>query len=181
MNYQNIVCYGDSQTNGARTYTSWPHYLALEMEKRDGKCWNVIERAVNGYTAKDLLKLIQMDNIPDCYQACVMIGTNDCKISTDPTTYMQYMHRINTALKVKGITPLFASIPPIYLTGGDWPYIKDAKKHRLELNNSLILLGLGGVKTKLKQDCYEDAVHFNDKGNRTVAKLFAEAICKNSV
>jgi lysophospholipase L1-like esterase len=173
VNYQNILCYGDSQTCGARTYTSWPHYLALEMEKRDGKRWNVIERAVCGYTAKDLLKMIQMDNIPDCIQACVLIGTNDCKGMTKPLVFKDYIHRIDTAFKIKHIEPIFAKIPPLYLFGGDMPYRYKHKLHRIELNNFI-----EGIDLDLKKDCYEDAVHFNDKGNREVAKLFAEAICK---
>jgi lysophospholipase L1-like esterase len=174
MNYQNIVCYGDSQTNGARTYTSYPHYLALELEKRDGKLWNVIERAVSGYTAKDLLKMIQMDNIPDCIQACVMIGTNDCKISTDYKVFVQYIHRIDTALRIKGITPIFGKIPRIYVGGGDLPYMRINEPWRVKLNHCL----KGAISTDMPPDCYEDAVHFNDKGNRMLAKIFAEAICR---
>ena len=174
MNYQNILCYGDSQTNGARTYTSWPHYLALEMEKRDGKRWNVIERAVSGYSAKDLLKMIQMDNVPDCWQACVMIGTNDAKLRTSPKTFEQYIHRIDTALHVKGIRHVFAKIPPFYRRGGDLPYDKTSEMYRTMLNLRIKGIDMG----TLRDYHYEDVVHFNDKGNQAVAKLFAEAICK---
>jgi lysophospholipase L1-like esterase len=147
----------------------------LELEKRDGKRWNVIERAVNGYTAKDLLKLIQTDNVPDCMQACVLIGTNDCKGQTNPDVFANYIHRIDTALRVKGIFPIFGQIPPIYLFGGDYPYQRIHKSFRTMLNQEL--QRWHPVELELLPECYEDAVHFNDKGNQKVAKLFAEAIC----
>lgn len=175
MNYQNIYCFGDSQTNGARTYTSWPHYLALELERRDKKLWNVIERAVSGYTAKDLLKLIQAENIRDCSQACVMIGTNDCKNETDPQTFGEYMHRIRVALRVRGISRIiFAEIPTIHITGGDYPYTRESAAHRDTLNRMF----LPEVAMDLPTACYVDAVHFSDYGNREVAKRFAEVICE---
>ena len=79
MHYQNLLCIGDSQTFGARTYGCYQLYLAQTLTQQTPYQWRTINRSVNGYTARELWFLLnnEIEVISDTYQVCVLIGTND--------------------------------------------------------------------------------------------------------
>ena len=79
MNYQKIVCWGDSQTFGARTYGCYPLYLVRSLNHNSRYIWNAISFCANGYTARDLWFRFGPDllTIHDAPQACILIGAND--------------------------------------------------------------------------------------------------------
>ena len=189
-NYQNIICDGDSQTTGARTYTSWPHHLFVELDNRTHKFWNVVSRATNGYRIKDLLNLIQKDNLDGFFQACILIGINDCKIGdfTEPDVFKTYYQRIIYTLRLKGVKYIFlGTIPPIWKIGGELPYGYESKGYRDMFNSGIEELVYKGIKIldpnthlvelDIPPKCFVDAVHFSEEGNQEVARRFADKIC----
>jgi len=188
MVYQNIVCYGDSQTFGARTYGNYPLYLAKILSEETEYAWRTINRSVNGYTARDLWFKIndEIDGIQDTVQVCLMIGTNDCKtISPDMgQLFKEYLRQILRSFFIKGYTVFFAGIPPIY-SKGQIPWTKRSERKRFVLNQ--IIKDITSEPSpflhyvdmeSLREEHYADAVHFNEKGNEKVAKLFANHILK---
>ena len=104
MHYQNLLCLGDSQTFGARSYGCYPLYLAQTLSARTPYEWRAINRSQNGFTARDLwFKLNdEIDGIRDTYQACLLIGTNDVGNGTDPQLFAEYYRQILRALRTGG-------------------------------------------------------------------------------
>lgn len=191
--YNNILCLGDSQTFGARSYGCYPIYLSSlleqEVEKVRGKepCYyRVINKSVNGYTARDLYFKInnEAEDIKDVYMACLMIGTNDCHKNSDVKLFGEYLKQIILTLKTKGVKVIyFGLIPEIYNEADPW-YQNDVQKKRKILNemiNSIAAeFGAFIVDTKLDITCYADSVHFNEKGNAILANKFKEVIMLTS-
>ncbi|HEY1017056.1 MAG TPA: SGNH/GDSL hydrolase family protein [Herpetosiphonaceae bacterium] len=184
MHYQNLLCLGDSQTFGARSYGCYPLYLAQSLSARTPYEWRAINRSQNGFTARDLwFKLNdEIDGIRDTYQACLLIGTNDVGNGTDPQLFAEYYRQILRALRIGGYKAIVCGlIPPIYADGHIF-FTRRAAERR-DSYNELVrqvvaeterahLADLDG----LGRDCYVDPVHFNERGNRAAAAVFAEAL-----
>ena len=193
MIYNNILFLGDSQTFGARTYGCYPVYLSnlleesvLSIEGKERCSYRVINKSVNGYTARDLYFKInyEAEDIKDTFIACVMIGTNDCHKKSDPCLFGEYLKQIILTLKIKGIKVIyFGLIPKIYPFADGW-YQNDVIKKRDELNQVIARVsnefGCHVVNTEMPMDCYVDSVHFNEKGNELLANMFKDAIIDSS-
>jgi lysophospholipase L1-like esterase len=86
MNWETLMCFGDSITIGARSYCGYPEYAGAELQKTLGNKWNVINHSVSGYTAIDLARYItgHFSNLRDFAPGIVtiLIGTNDVKKNT---------------------------------------------------------------------------------------------------
>lgn len=186
MNYQNILCVGDSQTFGARTYGCYPLYLAQILSTKTPYQWRTINRSTNGYTARDLWFMLnrEIDTIDDTFQACLLIGTNDCGENKDCNLFEEYYRQILRMFAVKHYRAVFCGeIPPIYPDGHIF-FSKATIERRERLNHVIekvvsefpqaYLVKMEG----LSRDCYEDPVHFNEKGNLLVAEAFSTAIQK---
>ena len=185
MNYQNLLCIGDSQTFGARSYGCYPIWLADILMKSTPYVWRVINKSVNGYTARDLwFKLNnEIEGIQDTYQACVMIGTNDAGNFTDLYMFKMYLRQIVLALIVKQYRAIFlAEIPPIFPDGHIF-FNQDSTKSRDKVNKIIREICIEFKEKvhfvpllKLTREDYEDPVHFNENGNKIVAESFAKSI-----
>jgi lysophospholipase L1-like esterase len=86
MNWETLMCFGDSITIGARSYCGYPEYAGSVLEKEIGNKWNVINHSVSGYTAIDLHRYIS-DNYNNLSSftpsiVTILIGTNDIKNGT---------------------------------------------------------------------------------------------------
>ena len=74
LNYQKIVCWGDSQTFGARTYGCYPLYMVRILNRETRYTWNALSICKNGYTARDLWFRLGLDllTMTDTKQACIL-------------------------------------------------------------------------------------------------------------
>lgn len=183
MHYQNMLCLGDSQTFGARSYGCYPLYLAQELTRRTAYQWRTINRSVNGFTARDLWFMLneQIDSVQDCYQACVLIGTNDVGNDIPRELFSEYYRQILRTLVIKGYKAIYCGeIPPIHADGHVF-FSKSAAQSRDSYNDSIQLVcnefaqAVVVATSSLDRSHYVDPVHFNEKGNQAVASAFAEA------
>ncbi len=46
MNWETLMCFGDSITIGARSYCGYPEYAGNYLEKELGNKWNIINHAI---------------------------------------------------------------------------------------------------------------------------------------
>ncbi len=187
MNYQNVLCLGDSQTFGARSYGCYPLYLADILEQKTPYIWRVINRSTNGHTARDLWFRVnyEAEPIKDTYQACILIGTNDVAENKDIGIFEKYYKQIVVTLLVKGYRSIYCGqIPPIFADGH--VFFKKGSADRINDFNHCIENIVSSFErvnfvelSGLDRSCYEDPVHFNEKGNQQVANCFADAIVSN--
>ena len=184
MHYQNLLCIGDSQTFGARTYGCYPLYLAQILTTHTPYQWRTINRSVNGYTARELWFLLsnEIEVISDTYQACVLIGTNDVGNETPLDLFEEYYRQIIRTLLIKKYKAVFCGeILPIYPDGHVF-FCKDTIERRNQYNTVVRKISAENKNTiwvpisGLDRDCYVDSVHFNEQGNRLVAESFTKAI-----
>lgn len=184
MNYQNLLCAGDSQTFGARSYGCYPLYLAQQLTARSPYAWHALNLSVNGFTARDLWFRLgaELGRIPDTRQACLLIGTNDAGEKKDPDLFEEYYRQILRAFFIHHYKVVWCGeIPPIHADGH--VYFDRTTCERRDLLNARIervVAEFPGARLvrfdRLGRDCYEDPVHFNEAGNRAVAEAFAREI-----
>jgi lysophospholipase L1-like esterase len=186
MNYQNLLCLGDSQTSGARSYDCYPLHLARLLSQETPYAWRAIPFCANGYTARDLWFVVnrEIDTVADTYQACLLIGANDVGENKDVELFAEYYRQILRALFVKRYKAVFCGeVPPIFPDGHIF-FDRDCPARRAIFNQAIgavvaefpqaTLVTLG----HLSREQYEDPVHFNRQGNVAVAQAFKEAILR---
>lgn len=184
MNYQNMLCAGDSQTFGARTYGCYPIHMARFLAGRTPYEWRIINVSANGYTARDLWFRLNadIDGIADTFQACLLIGTNDVGNKTDIALFKEYYRQILLMFAIKNYKAVFCGmIPPIFPDGHIF-FGKDTGNNRQAYNEAIEETASGFTIARLVmfenlgRDHYEDPVHFNEAGNSAVAEAFTRAI-----
>jgi lysophospholipase L1-like esterase len=184
MNYQNMLCLGDSQTFGARSYGCYPLHLGRILRARTLYRWRVINRATNGHTARDLWFRLgyELDGIGDTFQACLLIGTNDVGEATPIDLFGEYYCQCLEALFIKGYRSVFCGeIPPIHADGhGFFSRERAASRHAYSDVCRTLVAGFPDAHWvemgEIPPSCYEDPVHFNEAGNQWVAERFADAV-----
>ena len=184
MHYQNLLCLGDSQTFGARSYGCYPLHLAESLSQHTPYQWRTINRSVNGYTARDLWFLLneQIDGVLDTYQACVLIGTNDVGNGTPVEVFEAYYRQILRCLAIKRYKAIYCGeIPPIHADGHVFfprptverrRHYNEAIRRAVDACPQAVWVPMEG----LDRDAYVDPVHFNEEGNRRVARAFHGAV-----
>jgi lysophospholipase L1-like esterase len=184
MNYQNLICFGDSQTFGARSYGCYPLFLAKFLSEDTPYHWRTINRSDNGYTARDLWFKInqEIDSVSDTFICCLLIGTNDVGNGTDIELFGEYYTQILRTLVIKRFKVIVCGeIPPIFPDGHSF-FEQHTSALRLEYNKTLQQAVAKFPKARtvsldhLTRDDYEDPVHFNEKGNISVARAFAKVV-----
>jgi lysophospholipase L1-like esterase len=184
MQYQNILCLGDSQTFGARSYGCYPLYLAQALSRQTPYQWRAINRSVNGYTARDLWFMANTEcaAIADTFQACLLIGTNDVGNATPLDLFEEYYRQILRCLAIHRFKAVFCGeIPPIQADGHVF-FPRASAAARAMYNQAIervikefpnaVWVPMHG----LEADCYVDPVHFNELGNQRVAAAFGNVI-----
>jgi lysophospholipase L1-like esterase len=184
MNYQKIVCWGDSQTSGARTYGCYPLYLGRFLNEETRYAWRTINLSTNGHTVRDLWFRLsnELATLHDVYQSCILIGTNDVGHGSPLELFEEYYRQVLTALRLSGIHVAFCGeIPPIFPDGHAFFPAESAE--RRDAYNACVrkVVGANPIARlvpfpQLSADCYSDPVHLNEKGNQAVARAFAQAI-----
>jgi lysophospholipase L1-like esterase len=56
MNWETLLCLGDSITIGARSYLGYPDYAADYLKQKTNKNWLAVNYAVSGYTTIQLAR-----------------------------------------------------------------------------------------------------------------------------
>jgi len=184
MNYQKLVCWGDSQSFGARTYGCYPLYLAQKLNHSSNYTWSLVNQSANGRTARDLWFCVNEDllKLNDFYTACILIGANDIGNSTPVDLFTEYYQQMLNALKIAGIKSVYCGeIPQIWPDGHAFFSRNSCEKR--EHYNERIKLAVDAHDIaklvqfpKLTNACFVDPVHFNETGNNIVADAFAQAI-----
>jgi lysophospholipase L1-like esterase len=186
MNYQKIVCWGDSQTFGARSYGCYPLYLAKILNTETRYVWHAINFSTNGHAVRDLwFRLaVELATLRDIYQACILIGTNDVSNGSELELFEEYYRQVMTALRLHGLRVVYCGeIPPIWADGHAF-FPRNTIARREDYNARVRKVvdgsGIGRFVTlpDLDSSCYADPVHLNEKGNATIARAFADAIIR---
>jgi lysophospholipase L1-like esterase len=184
MNYQNLACWGDSQTFGARTYGCFPLYLAEKLNKETRYLWRVLNLSANGSTARSLWFRLPQDLslVADVYQACVLIGANDVGNESPLELFEAYYRQILDVLRINRFRVIFCGeIPPIRADGHAF-FSADAERRRAAYNERIHAAIEHSPIAKLvklddlEPDCFVDPVHLTEAGNRHVAERFAQAV-----
>jgi lysophospholipase L1-like esterase len=184
LNYQNIVCWGDSQTFGARTYGCYPLYLAQSLNRTTRYTWRVFNYSTNGHRARDLWFRMSTDlpQLHDVYIACILIGANDVSRQSPVDIFREYYRQSLDALILSGFRAVYCGQVPAIHADGHCFFPRSTEQLRSEYNTVIQTLcaedpHLHYVEfTNLDAECYCDPVHFNEEGNVRVAEHFARAI-----
>ncbi len=133
MNWETLLCLGDSITIGSRSYLGYPEYCGDYLVKTTQKDWNVINHATAGFTTIDLVRQIDKKIAalrafkPDF--ASVLIGTNDLKNNTSVSDFKIASQQllVKVTLIVGSTNFVLVEIPKL-MEGVMLPY-------RLEMNH----------------------------------------------
>jgi lysophospholipase L1-like esterase len=184
VDYQKIVCWGDSQTLGARTYGCYPLYLAQILNQKTRYVWHAMNFSTNGHTVRDLWLRLHYDllKVRDVYQACILIGTNDLGNDSPPDLFDEYYRQILQALQISRFRVVYCGeILPIWPDGHAF-FSAETRSRADAFNIRLREIVQESPIARLVEfpnltaDCFVDPVHLNESGNRIVADSFAEAI-----
>lgn len=185
LNWETLLCLGDSITIGARSYMGYPEYTGAILENKTQKKWNVINHAVSGYTTIDLLRYVdsswshlQQTN-PEV--VTIMIGTNDIKTNTKDSDFeIAYkLLVVKAKLLQKNSNIILFEIPQLE-NGVMLPYTIDMNS-RIDSFNSIIERiaeeeGLMMHKFNQKEEYFYDGVHLNNQGSASWGDQLAEFI-----
>jgi lysophospholipase L1-like esterase len=173
MNWETLMCFGDSITKGARSYCSYPEYTGFFLEKEIGNRWNVINHSECGFTAMDLAKSISNNfgNFKDHNPSLIsiMAGTNDLKSNTTlknfEIAYNQIIIKSKLLIKNDNIVLIrIPHFPPKIM----YPYNYNMNERIIDLNGLINIIadkhGLRVIEFSLKPDDLYDGVHLNEQG-----------------
>lgn len=187
MNWETLLCVGDSITIGSRSYLGYPEYCGNQLSIETNKIWNVYNHAVAGYTTVDLMRSIDqnLSNIKSCKPeiATILIGTNDLKRNTSLDTFrIVYEQLITKVLLIVGNNNIVLIEIPKLMEGVMLPYRLDMNllvdEYNIIINSIAKQRNLLVCKLDTKQDDFYDGVHLNDKGSKMVGNQIAENILK---
>ena len=184
MNYQKIVCWGDSQTYGARTYGCYPLYLVRILNGETRYTWNAISICKNGYTARDLWFRVgqHLMTMNDTKQACVLVGANDVGNSTPIDLFAEYYRQILDALTIAQFRVVHCGEIPRIMADGHPYFARDCELRRAEYNAAVeevvsrVPIARLVRFPALGEEHLVDPVHFSEHGNLAIARAFATSV-----
>jgi lysophospholipase L1-like esterase len=187
MNWETLLCLGDSITIGARSYLGYPDYTADFLKHRTNKQWLAVNYAVSGYTTVQLERHI-ITNFSSLSElkpllTTILIGTNDVKVGTDLELYKIALNQ--TILLAKLLTlnknvMLFKL--PLLGKGVMYPY-NYAMNEEISTFN-IVVEELAHehncklVELPIADEDYYDGVHLTEAGSKKVAAYLSDLICK---
>lgn len=187
MNWETLLCLGDSITIGSRSYLGYPEYCGNKLSIETNKIWNVYNHAVAGYTTIDLARSIDqnLSNIKTCKPeiATILIGTNDLKRNTSLDTFKIVYEQVITKVRlIVGNNNIVLIEIPKLMEGVMLPY-------RLEMNllvdqyNNIInsiakQRNLLVCKLDTQTEYFYDGVHLNEEGSKIIGDQIAAYILK---
>ncbi len=188
MNWETLLCLGDSITFGARSYCAYPDYAGATLEQNLGNHWQVVTYAVNGYTAMDLQRLMTANfaNIKqfDAGVVSLLIGTNDVKKSTPIGDYEIAYRQI--LLKIKLLAPgkrIFMLKIPHFPAGLAYPYTFKMNDTITAYNQLLEKLaaeyGAKLLEFSFTEADFFDGIHLTTQGSLSAGQQLAQAILED--
>jgi lysophospholipase L1-like esterase len=185
MNWETLMCFGDSITIGARSYCGYPEYTADFLEKSCGNNWNVINHAISGYTSMDLARYItaNFNNLKQFAPGIVtvLIGTNDVKCNTSPEDFaIAYKQVIVKAMLISPSKNIVLIKIPSFPRNVAYPYTF-AMNSRVETFNGIISeiakkFKLRTLELQLSDEDLFDGVHLNAVGSAHAGRQLASFI-----
>jgi lysophospholipase L1-like esterase len=185
MNWETLLCLGDSITIGSRSYLGYPEYCGNYLSKSTQKSWNIINHAVAGYTTIDLARSVDRnfahlkETKPEI--ASIMIGTNDLKPSTSFEIFkIAYEQLVVKARLIVGNNHIILIEIPNLMEGVMLPY-KLAMNERIAEYNQIIgeiAQSHGLLLCKMNSDAsqFYDGVHLNEAGSASFGSQLAQTI-----
>ena len=185
MNWETIICLGDSITIGARSMLGYPEYCGNSLSELTNKHWHVINHATSGYKTIDLCRCVTNNfaNLksfkPDVIS--IMIGTNDLKTKTNYEDFrIAYEQLIIKARLILGNNEILLLKIPQLMEGVMRPY-KIQMNNEVGKYNEIIeeiskKEGLSLHSMESTEDDFYDGVHLNDKGSKRWGKMLADYI-----
>lgn len=186
MNWQTLLCLGDSITIASRSYLGYPEVAGALLGKILGNSWHVINHATCGFTAIDLARSIDKDF--SHYQGMnpgivtVMIGTNDTKGPTPLEDFIIAYEQVVVKAKLMAVggNVVLIEIPPIY-KNALYPY--SVKNELSKYNKAISVLAqkynCRMIKPNYRESDFFDGVHLNDAGVKHIGKEIANLILKD--
>ena len=188
MNWETIICLGDSITIGARSLLGYPEYCGDELSKLTNKHWNAVNHATSGYKTIDLCRCVAKNFAslkmfkPEIIT--IMIGTNDLKSKTSVADFKIAYDQliIKSRLIIGNNDIMLIKIPPL-IEGVMLPYKMSMNKMILDFNKMIedIAEREGFTITEFDSipgDFY-DGVHLNDAGSKKWGEILAQNIIKS--
>jgi lysophospholipase L1-like esterase len=185
MNWETLLCLGDSITIGSRSYLGYPEYAGAQLEKVIGNRWNVVNHATCGFKAIDLHRSMTLHYCSlQQFQpslATIMIGTNDLKGPTSLEDYrLAYKQIILKTRLLLGNTNIVLLHVPHLPSQVKYPY-RSAMNPQVDAYNRVIdslaeQFELQTLAFEITDEDLFDGVHLNDIGAKSVGKQLASYI-----
>ncbi len=185
MNWETLMCFGDSITIGARSYCGYPEYSGYFLEKELGNKWNIINYAVSGFTAIDLHRYITNNflNLSSLNPSVItiLIGTNDIKNNTSTEdfeiAYNQVLIKAKLIAMKKNVVLLkIPYLPPKVM----YPYFYNMNDKIKEFNDVLTSIAAKNhiriTGFNIPDEDLFDGIHLNESGSKNVGKQLSEYI-----
>lgn len=188
MNWETLLCFGDSITFGARSYLGYPEICGNILQKTLQKNWNVINHSTNGFTTIDLVRSIDGNyaNMQNVFPSIisVMIGTNDIKAVTEPEEFEIAYNLLITKLKLLAVNNniLILKIPG-FTNKVFYPYTYSMNTRISIFNESIKRIAdrneIKCIELIFGENDFFDGVHLNSQGCFTAAHQLALHILKD--
>ena len=187
MNWETILCLGDSITFGARSYLGYPEYTGALLEASLGKSWNIVNHAVNGYTAIDLNRSVSQHyaalHAHQPLLTTILIGTNDAKTGTPVEEYQIALEQliVKAVLLTENRHVLLLHIPT-FPGGVAYPFTTEMNATIEQYNTVIDTLAtkhkLPSLTLQLEPGHVPDGVHLGREGCQHVAQQLAHYVLK---
>lgn len=185
MNWETLLCLGDSITFGARSYFGYPEICGNLLEKKLSKNWNIINHSTNGFTTIDLIR--SLNPVLNSYRAehpsliTIMIGTNDIKNKTSLQDFSIAYQQIIVKAKLMSVNSnvILFKIPR-FTNHVFYPYHFDMNINVEQFNEEIERLaelnGLRTIELQLQDSDFFDGVHFSTQGSNNAGTQLANFI-----
>lgn len=188
MNWESLLCMGDSITRGARSYLGYPEVAAHLLARATPVEWTSWNFAWNGYRAIDLLRAIDEHRAGLAQfhpSLCtIMIGTNDAKAGVPTEDYALVMAQMVTKARLltQNKHVMLLGIPELS-AGMSLPYSMAMNGHIHAYNEALRRIAERSRCAFLELNCTEndfiDGVHLSDPGVRSFAAQLRDRILRD--
>ncbi len=188
MNWETLICFGDSITAGARSYLGYPEYTGNVLSGKLNKEWNIINYSANGLTTIGLVRSIneKFSSLKsfDASMISVLIGTNDLKENIPEEefaiAYAQLVVKLRLVCRNNHI--VLIKIPQ-FPAGIMYPYHLNMNEQLTRFNKVIESIAqkhqLKLLAFELSADQFYDGVHLNEAGSRNCGSQLAKFILED--
>lgn len=188
MNWESMLCMGDSITRGARSYLGYPEIAADLLGRKTRVSWATWNFAWNGYRAIDLLRAVDEHRASIAQfqpSLCtIMVGTNDAKEGVPVADYALVMAQLVTKARLltQNRHVMLLGVPRL-ARGMSLPYNAAMNAPIDAYNTALRTLAEEARCAFLELRCEEgdlvDGVHLSNAGTRSFATQLRDRILQD--